>query len=142
MLVRLASAADLSPGAWKWPHVDPAHEWADHVSGALAYEADFLDRFERLRVAFGHALPINSGYRTPAHNEAISTTGDNGPHTTGRACDVQVYGTPAFDLIRLALLLGFTGIGVQQKGDPGSRYLHLDDLTAADGFPRPMVWSY
>ena len=48
-------------------------------------------------------------------------------------------GADAIELIALAAGLGFTGIGVQQKG--GSRFIHLDDVPA-DVLPRPAIWSY
>jgi hypothetical protein len=36
--------------------------------------------------------------------------------------------------------MGFSGIGVSQKGD--SRFIHLDDLEDSNERPRPWVWSY
>lgn len=131
----------IAQAQWRWPHVDPLKEWADHVSGRILVEPSFLDRFETLRELYGKPLPILSGYRTPEHNQQVSTTGENGPHTHARACDVRVHGADALRVIELALVCGFTGIGVQQKGPMASRYLHLDDLMAPD-FPRPGIWSY
>lgn len=90
---------------------------------------------------FGRPLPIVSGYRTPEHNQQVSDTGANGPHTQGRAADIKVYGADALELIALAVAAGFTGIGVQQKGPMSSRFLHCDDLEAPD-YPRPGCWSY
>lgn len=143
MRYAFANLGAMAPSFWRWPHINPAHEWADHVDGSIVVETDFLDRFERLRAALGYALPINSGYRTPAHNRAVSTTGDNGPHTTGRACDIRIYGARALDLITAARALGFTGFGVQQKETVPllERYVHVDDLTAP-AYPRPGLWSY
>lgn len=144
--MRLFESVDNIPaGYWRWPHVDPAKEWADKVSGRLVVDEDFLDLFERLRSLMGRPLLITSGYRTPEHNAAISSTGAAGPHTTGRACDVRVYGTHAYRLLEIAIRLRFTGIGFGQDLSipPTRRYLHLDNLTPADGFPqRPNIWSY
>ena len=40
-----------------------------------------------------------------------------------------------------ALVVGFTGLGVKQKGE--GRFLHLDDLgTGEHTVPRPALWSY
>lgn len=58
----------------------------------------------------------------------------------GRACDVVVSGQDAFALVDMAITLGFTGIGIQQKGT--GRFIHLDDLREEDGFLRPTIWSY
>lgn len=103
-------------------------------------QQDFMDKLEALRVAFGRPMRVTSGARCPAHNAAVSSTGRTGPHTTGRAADVEVMGDAAHKLLRLALEAGFTGIGVKQKGV--IRFLHFDDLPAAPGQPRPTIWSY
>lgn len=99
-----------------------------------------MDKVEKLRVRFGHPLPVTSAARCPAHNAKESRTGAKGPHTTGQAIDFGVMGSRALDVVRLALEEGFTGIGVQQKGS--GRFIHIDDLPAAEGQPRPWVWSY
>ena len=66
----------------------------------------------------------------------MSSTGVDGPHTTGRAIDISVNRNEAITVLNAALFLGFTGIGVNQKGN--SRFLHLDNLEAN----RPTIWSY
>jgi zinc D-Ala-D-Ala carboxypeptidase len=100
----------------------------------------FIDKMQRLRTAYGHPIVINSGYRCPEYNQQISTTGPNGPHTTGRAVDVDVNRESAFQLLACAInSKAFTGIGVKQHGT--SRFLHLDDLLQP-GHPRPNIWSY
>jgi len=105
-------------------------------------DADFLTAFDALREVYGSPLILHSGYRCPVHNVAVSTTGPQGPHTTGRAVDVLAYGAEAHRLIGLALRRGFTGVGVSQKGLHGQRFVHLDTLLDAPGQPRPWVWSY
>jgi len=139
------SVDDLPVGFWRWPHVHPAREWADHQSGELIVVPEFLDLFEQLREAMGRPLIITSGYRTPEHNKAVSSTGGNGPHTHGRAADILIYGTQAYRMMKIAIDLGFTGFGFEQNLNlsPNRRYLHLDTLTPAHGFPqRPNIWSY
>jgi hypothetical protein len=131
---------DLPADAWFWPHFSPA-EMACTSSGELCVDAAFMDRLEALRAALGMPLPINSGYRTPAHNAAVSETGEHGPHTTGHAADIRINGAAAVRLIGLAPSLGFTGIGIAQKGALDARFVHLDDLSYP-AFPRPTVWSY
>lgn len=110
--------------------------------GASRMDPQFLELVDELRHRVGFPLLVSSGYRCPVHNARVSSTGQAGPHTTGRAADFLVYGPRAFALLRRAQELGFTGVGVRQKGFRGSRFLHLDNLTAADGHPRPWVWSY
>jgi zinc D-Ala-D-Ala carboxypeptidase len=102
---------------------------------------DFMDKLQSLRDAYGKPLRITSAYRDETHPiEANKPEGRLRPHTTGRAADVAIQGHEAYALMRLAMKMGFLGIGVNQKGD--KRFLHLDTLEAKDGFPRPWVWSY
>jgi uncharacterized protein YcbK (DUF882 family) len=101
---------------------------------------DFMDKIERLRVAYGKSLKVTSAARCPEHNAKVSGTGRTGPHTTGRAIDLAVDRGDAYRLTQLAFELGFTGIGWQQKG--GGRFVHIDDLQDAPGQPRPTCWSY
>lgn len=122
----------------RWPNFSP-EEFRCKGSGRMEMNVDFLDRLQALRTAFGKPMIITSGYRSPEHNKAVSSTGSDGPHTTGRAVDVAVSGADAVKLVGLAIQMGFTGIGVKQKGPHAGRFIHLDDLTAG---PRPGMWSY
>ena len=103
-------------------------------------EQDFMDRVQWLRDVVGFSLPVGSGARCPAYNAKVSKTGLAGPHTTGRAIDLEVDREKAYRVMAAAPSLGFTGIGVQQKGD--KRFIHLDDLPNMPGQPRPTIWSY
>ena len=100
-----------------------------------------IERLQRVRDRVGHVLIISSGYRCGPHNNATSSTGQNGPHTKA-AFDVRCYGDDAYHVIQAAQAEGFTGIGVHQKGPQELRYIHLDDLQDAADTPRPHVWSY
>lgn len=99
----------------------------------------FVMMLDELRDKVGFPLVISSGYRTPEHNAKVSDTGRCGPHTTGRAADILVRGTRAYAVLEAALELHFTGIGIKQKGDMDTRFIHLD---TADNPCRPNVWSY
>lgn len=99
-----------------------------------------LKMLERMRALLsqkaGKDVPvhINSAYRCPTHNVAVSSTGRRGPHTTGRAFDVRItIGPSGVDVLECAIKAGFTGIGVQAKGR--GRFLHLDTL-------RKRLYSY
>ena len=94
-----------------------------------------------LRERLGFPLIITSAYRSPEHNAAVGgRTGS--AHLAGRAVDVAVYGQEAHALVRWAMLLGFTGIGVSQRGEREKRFVHLDDLPPSPGTPRPWIWTY
>lgn len=97
-----------------------------------------MNRLQALRTAYGKPLKVSSGYRSPLHPiEAAKAL--PGAHSTGNAVDLLVRGADAYKLVALAIQFGFTGIGVQQKGE--SRFIHLDDIVDSR-FPRPTVWSY
>lgn len=112
----------------------------DCCGGSNLVADDFVDMLDRLREACGFPFPITSGYRCSTHNQRVSSSGPNGPHTSGRAADIAVSHERAFRVVQLALQMGFTGVGVQQKG--GGRFIHLDTLENGPGRPRPTIWSY
>lgn len=101
---------------------------------------DFMDKIEALRVRVGFPMKVTSAARCPDHNAKVSGTGRTGPHTTGRAIDLGVSHGQAYAVLSAAILAGFSGLGVNQKG--GGRFIHIDDLPDAPGQPRPTVWSY
>lgn len=127
--------AEEAQKRWRWPNFTPA-EFACSCCGVVRVSEDFMDRLQSVRTRSAVPMPVSSGYRCPAHNSNFSSTGDSGPHTTGRAVDIAVSHESAFVVLDLALDAGFTGIGVNQKGT--GRFLHLDDLENN----RPRIWSY
>ncbi len=109
--------------------------------GKALMDAKFLAKIEDLRTAYGKPMAVTSAYRCPAHNTAVSHTGANGPHTTGGAIDIKICGAAAYELLLLAMQLGFSGLGISQRGDMESRFIHIDNLSYPD-YPRPRVWTY
>jgi uncharacterized protein YcbK (DUF882 family) len=112
----------------------------DCCGGDNKIEDSFVELLDELREQCGFKLPVTSGYRCPIHNQRVSSTGANGPHTTGRAADLGVSRQRAHRVLELALKMGFTGIGLNQKGE--GRFVHLDDLPDAPRQPRPTTWTY
>lgn len=104
--------------------------------GEVGMQPAFMAKLQDLRTIFGKPMKVTSGYRCPAHPIEQQKAAP-GAHTSGCAVDIGVQGTDAYRLLKLAFAMGFTGIGVQQKG--GGRFIHLDTL---DTPPRPNVWSY
>ena len=105
-------------------------------------DVDFVAALQRIRTAFGKAMPITSGYRCPLHNSNVSKTGLRGPHVTGKAADIAVMGADAHKLLCIALAdPAITGLGIAQRGAPASKFIHLDALDPGN-YPRPTVWSY
>lgn len=99
---------------------------------------DFMRKLDDLRDALGFPLLVTSGWRCQAHNSKIGGS-LYGPHTQGRAADILIELEPAYRLVSNALRMGFTGIGMYQKGT-GPRYVHLD--IAAAPIQRPRIWTY
>lgn len=107
--------------------------------GEQGLKHELMTKLDDLREAVGVPLHVTSGFRCAEFNAQVSSTGAAGPHTSGLAVDIQCSGKKAHAVLQEALALGFTGIGVKQKGSHSSRFIHLDLLE--DG-PRPWVWSY
>lgn len=133
-----AHYSDVKPEDWPWPNFSPK-EMACRCCGKLVVIPEFMRDLQQIRDEFERPMPVSSGYRSPEYNDRVSSTGLDGPHTTGRAVDIRIAGKDAHDLLWLCIALGMTGIGVNQKGDWSSRFLHFDNLT---GDNRPRVWSY
>lgn len=112
--------------------------------GGNAMQHGFMLTLDNLREYCGFPFIITSGYRCPAHNDAVSSTGRDGPHTTGRAVDIAVFGSQAFKLLSNIHRVGITGVGSSQKSSTAhsSRFIHLDDLPPDAHRPRPWVWTY
>lgn len=96
-----------------------------------------LDKLNELRRTLGFPLPVTSGYRCKKYNEEKGYTQT---HSTGQAVDIACSHKQAYEILKHAPAVGFTGIGIKQKGD--GRFIHLDDLEAGEKRPRPHIWSY
>jgi len=106
-------------------------------TGENNMQHDFMMKLQALRTEFGKPLIITSGFRSVKHSiEAKKNKA--GAHTTGLAVDLGVNRKDAYEVLKLAFELGFTGIGVNQKGN--ARFIHLD-ISQGD-FMRPTIWSY
>lgn len=108
-------------------------------STGLEMDEEFMRQIIMLREELGFPFSVSSAYRCPAHNAKVSNTGENGPHTTGKAMDIITRGEQAYLLAKKAFIQGLSGIGFSQKGI--TRFIHLDILEAPE-YPRPTIWSY
>lgn len=124
----------------RWPNFGFG-EIACRHTGDCAIDPDFMDSVQKLRVLVNAPLTVTSFYRSPNHPVEASKE-KKGAHTYGRAVDIQCSGATAHAVLRAACELGFTGIGIAQTGDHSGRFIHLDGMSADDGFPRPALWSY
>ncbi len=112
----------------------------------MKFSDDAIEKLEKLRAALNAPIHITSGYRCPEHNASVSSTGRTGPHTIttddNLTVDIGVSGVKAFNILRLAPELGFTGVGIKQNGTHSGRFIHLDRIVPGGRAPRPWVWSY
>jgi len=120
----------------KYPNFKPEEFLCKHT-GKSGIKKELLGKLQELRTRFGKPLKVTSGYRDPTHPIEAKKEAP-GPHTTGLAVDLAVQGKDAYVVVGLAMGLGFTGIGVNQKGARG-RFIHLDLLKTS---LRPIIWSY
>lgn len=95
-----------------------------------------MNAVQSMRDTLKFPLPITSGYRCESHpieKKKIDKTGKAGYHTIA-AVDIGVNREQAHKLLKLAFIMGFTGIGINQKGS--KRFIHLDFRND------PTIWSY
>lgn len=132
----------IEPVSWEEIEFFSRSEWACQHCGRCEVDETFVMRIDELRRKYGMPLRITSGYRCPEHNAAVSSTGHDGPHTTGRAVDLAVSRGDAYQVLKIAMAMGgFSGFGFAQRGS--GRFLHIDDLRNDETVgPRPTIWSY
>ena len=92
---------------------------------------EFIHKLDELREACEFPFKITSGYRSPSHS-IEARKAKPGTHAQGIACDIYVSGgAQRHTIIKEAMRLGFTGIGVAKT------FIHVDirDTTA-------VAWQY
>ena len=117
-----------------------AREFDCKHTGKNLMKHSFLSKLQALRTAYGGRMIVASGYRDYSHPVEAKKNTKNGAPSTGLAADIAVDRGNAYRLLKLALELGFTGIGIKQRG--GNRFIHLDTIEGSISQPRPTVWSY
>ena len=123
----------------RWEHFSE-DELRCKGTGEIKMDEPFMKKLVALRKKLNQTMSITSGYRHPAHNSVIGGA-RNSPHLYGKAVDVLCYGKKAYNIIRLGIKYGFTGIGVKQHGPHENRFIHLDTMPNGE-HPRPFVWRY
>ena len=88
-----------------------------------------------IRVEFGESMPVTSGYRCKDH--PIEAAKEKPGQHSRAAIDIKVSGAKAVRLMRVVSKFPLiSGIGVNQRGSWGSRFLHFDLRE------EPTMWSY
>ena len=124
----------------KWYNFSPK-EFVCSCCNTLKISPVVLDFVQQYRNISGKSVSITSGYRCPKHNSSVSSTGEDGPHTTGLAIDIATNTQSQYQLIRFALQYDprAMGIGIAKT------FTHIDFLTIDQGdkyVVRPNVWRY
>ena len=125
------------PSDWResWENFSPDEVKCSHC-GELKIHEDIMDLLQEARNDLG-PLSITSGYRCSEHNNKISSTGPNGPHTTGKALDISVKDSKHRKELITYFAPKVTGLGIAKS------FIHIDLLNADDGFEvRPNSWVY
>ncbi len=94
---------------------------------------DLILILDNVRAELGKPIDINSGYRTPAHNEKVGGV-ETSSHLKGLAVDIACNKSQdRFDLINCLLDVGFSRIGVAKT------FIHADiDPDKSIG----VMWTY
>jgi len=118
-----------------WVNFKPEEFECSHCN-ILKISSDLMDFIQTARDDLG-PLSITSAYRCQDHNNSVSTTGPNGPHTTGLAVDISVKDSQHRKKLITYFADKVTGLGIAKS------FIHIDLLTAEDGFEmRPNCWVY
>lgn len=91
---------------------------------------DFEKRLIELRKAYGKPMVVTSAARCKAHNTKVGGAPAS-QHVNGLAVDIKATPAEAYEIAKLALQHGFTGIGVHPK------FIHLDLRGTT-----PVLWQY
>jgi uncharacterized protein YcbK (DUF882 family) len=112
-----------------------------HFNESEFNEFDKMDKallimLDNLREVYGHPIKITSSYRSPEHPiEARKTK--PGEHAHGAAVDmVCVGGEATFKLVKAAIKVGFTRIGISRK----KNFVHVG--IGYEGAPPMTIWTY
>ena len=80
--------------------------------GENKFDQKTLDALQGLRDAMKKPLKLSSSYRCPVHNQNVSSTGPDGPHTTGKAIDISCSGKLAHEILSFAMIRSNTWKGI------------------------------
>ena len=104
--------------------------------GRMEMDAQFMRKVVNARGALGVPFIVTSAYRCPEHNNRVSKSGYNGPHTIGRALDIRADARTKSIVLDYFAKQGMTRFGVAKT------FIHFDDLTEQDLFDEDVLWTY
>lgn len=121
----------------KWPEVryfnSDEFDSPDAPGSGRLMDEYFISLLDQLRARVKFPLVITSGYRTLQHNAEVGGKSESA-HTRGHAADIAcLTSRQRFLIIKNALDLGITRIGI------GSNFIHLD---IDHELPPEVIWPY
>ena len=104
-------------------------------SGKNDMQPEFMAKLQVLRAKYGRPMTITSGYRHWTHPVEAQKGHTTGEHTRGTCADIAcTLGAERYQIVRLALELGFPRIGIAKS------FIHLG--IGGAGLPSPTIWDY
>lgn len=110
-------------------------------TGECNMHPDMMYTLQSIRTEYGKPIFLSSGFRSVKH-PVEQMKEKPGEHTLGMAVDIICYNQTAHDVMRLAIKHGIRRIGLHQKGDEKTRFIHIG---IADRFSLeyPLaIWTY
>jgi len=101
----------------------------------VSVHSDLLDLLQTARDIIG-PIQITSAFRCNEHNDKVSSTGEDGPHTTSKAVDIHVSNSQ-----HRKTLIDYFGPKVSGLGI-AKTFIHIDILTSDEVSHRPNCWLY
>ena len=99
-------------------------------------DPSLLIMLDNLREEYGYPIKLTSTYRSPDHPIEAKKS-KPGEHAYGAAVDIACVGGEAtFKLVKAAIEVGFTRIGVSRKNN----FVHVG--IGYPGAPETTIWTY
>jgi len=92
---------------------------------------NFMERLQSLRTRYGKAMKVTSGARCSIHNAKVGGSAKS-RHVEGIAVDIAATGHEQYILTKLAIEMGFGGIGIAKT------FIHLDTRDMRES----VIWTY
>jgi zinc D-Ala-D-Ala carboxypeptidase len=117
-----------------YPYFTKAEFDCKHT-GKNKMQPEFMAKLQLLREKYGKPIVITSGYRHWTHPVEAKKGHTTGEHTRGTCADIAcTSGADRYQIVRLALQLGFPRIGIAKS------FIHLG--IGGAGLPSPTIWDY
>lgn len=125
----------MSTAQWsKYPNFSKIEFDCKHT-GENNMQHEFMEKLQKIRVAYGKSMKVTSGFRSKKHPIEARKTHSNGEHTQGMCADIYCdNGVDRYRLVSLALLNGITRIGIAKN------FLHLG--IGGNNLPNNVIWEY